>query len=174
MKRIKRVGLMIAMLMILLQTVGFATSDNISITEYDPQTMTFEERAKWVEENVEPAYSGQAEKIYRNEWLHTSLKTDIVGNDFYDVGKLETRLKFMCNSDFTRVDDFSNVTFEATHLSIGTVDTDYFSKWFAPDNVRVVYEAWFSDHSGAYLVEHWYNLHGSGAYDVRVVKGGPY
>lgn len=82
---------------------------------------------------------------------------------------------FLCNDDFTRVDTFSNVTFNAIPFRAGVIiNTEYFQTWFAPDNVRVVHTAWFSDVSGAYLIEHWYNLHGHGAYDLQVVNGGPY
>ena len=175
MKRCRMFALLTVMLLLLSQTMGVAANSNISGTGYDPRTMTFEERAEWVEENVEPVYSGQAHSLMRGEWLYTNTQEDEVGNDMYDVGQLQTAVKFLCNSDFTEVEDYATVTFRAIPLKADIiVDTDYFADYFAPNNVRIIYTAWFADLSGAYYIEHWYNLHGDGAYDVRVVTGGPW
>lgn len=168
----KRITLLLTMLFVLvLHTVSFAAEKKVDMSEYNPKTMTFEERAKWVEENIEPIYVGTAQGIERTEWLYTSTKTDTVGPAQYDVGKLQTRVKFTVDED-ENVTDWSTVTFRATNLTNAIVDTDYFDTEIAPHNIRIVYEAWFTEVSGAYFIEHWYNLHGNGAYDVRVVSGG--
>lgn len=167
----RKIILLMTMLFILvLHTVSFAAEREVDMTEYNPNTMTFEERAKWVEENIEPTYVGQAQGVERNEWLYTSTQTDTIGPDQYDVGKLQTRVKFTVDAD-ENVTDWSTVTFRATNLADATVESDYSDAEIASNNIRIVYEAWFTDVSGTYVIEHWYNLYGDGSYAVRVIFG---
>ena len=190
MKQMRKIGLMITVFMLLFQVVSFANEDEIIVAEkelkttettenlskeYDQRNMTFEERAKWVDQNVKPTFSGHALKNAKGEWLYTNLYTTVAENDFYALRQLESKIKFMCNDDFTRVDSYSYVEFRTPTFKQGVVvDTEYFADWFSPDNVRIVHTAWFADVSGGYLVEHWFNLHGHGAYDLKIVNGGPY
>ena len=166
-------ALLCGILLFCTQTVGLAASGTgvSDLPEkYDPKNMTFEERAAWIEENLEPVYSGQAQPLTRGEWLYTSLRTDYADlEDMFDIGKLETQVKFMCNNQYTEVTDFGTVVFRATPYSGTIVDTNYFVNDDTPNNIRIVYEAWFANAGGTDFVEHWYTLHGHGAYDLYVV-----
>lgn len=170
MKQIKRIVVLTIVFSILLHSISFANETKLPKTEYNPKTMTLEERARWVEENVEPIYSGEAQRLSRGEWLYTDKTTTYVGPDQYDVGKLETQMMFTVDSN-KNVSDWSTVVFRATNITQAIVDSNYFDTEIYPHNIRVVYEATFTEVSGAYYVDHWYNLHGDGKYDVRVVKG---
>lgn len=168
-------ALLLGVLFLCTQTVGLAASvtgfEASTLPEkYDPINMTFEERAAWIEANLEPVYTGQAQPISRSEWLYTSLRTDVVDiDDMFDVGKLETQMKFTCNDQLTAVTDFGTVVFRATPYRGSLVDTNYFVNDDTPYNIRVVYEAWFATAGGTRFVEHWYTLHGHGTYSLYVV-----
>lgn len=170
MKRSKRIIFLTFLLTLLSYSICFAAEDKTPKTEYNPKTMTLEERARWVEENVEPIYSGEAQRLSRSEWLYTNITTTYAGPGQYDVGKLETQMRFTVDNN-RNVSDWNTVVFRASNISQAIVDSDYFETEIYPHNIRVVYEATFTDVSGAYFVDHWYNLHGDGKYDVRVVKG---
>lgn len=141
--------------------------------------MTFEERAKWVEENIEPT---QFEPFPHNdidciqgsrngEWLYTNLHQDTIFSlSGIPIGTLETRVRFLCDANFTRVLDTNTIVFRVIPYGGAIATTESFRSWFAPDNVRVIYTAWFATPVGTYLVEHWYNFHGHGAYSLRIVK----
>ncbi len=171
MKTLRKTTVILLISLIMLQAFPVLADDSVINTEYDPTTMSLEERRLWVLENVEPSFTGTATYIARNEWLYTGVHTSYAENTLYTIGKLETQLKFLCNQQFTEVVDWSNNVFRATGLIDNVIiDTDYHATRMFPDNVSVVYEAWFAQAEGAYLIEHWYNLHGDGDFEIRVVK----
>ena len=157
-----------------LQSIAYANTRKVTLDEYDPRSMTFEERAKWVEENVEPT------RIYINnspqtradgEWIYTDIEsTPVESQTGYQIGIFETQARFIVDEN-EKVLDWATERCEAIPITMGFHETDITSNRIADNNVRIVYEAWFSEMSGAFFVEHWYNLHGWGAYDVRVVTG---
>lgn len=171
-------ALLLSLLLLCTQTIGFAASgtqnDKINLPEkYDPENMTFEERAAWVEANLEPVYSGPAQQLKRGEWLYTSYRTDVANvNNAFDIGKLETQMKFMCDNQYVNVTDFATVTFRATPYGGAVATTDYTVNDDTPNNIRVVYSVAFAYGDKYCLTEHWYTLHGHGAYDLYVVNNG--
>lgn len=175
MKKTRLIAALMAMLILPLQTIEFAASADTGVKPYDPRTMTLEERSQWVYENVEPVYSGQAEQIARSEWLVTTTEVTPIGpNHDYPVARLETQLTFLCNDSFTEVIDWSTLKFQPIAIGTALFDTEYVDNRLYPDNVSVVFTVWTACDAGAFVTEHWYNLHGRGAYDVRVVNAGPY
>ena len=73
----------------------------ITKTEYDPLNMTFEERAQWIEQNIEPTYTWRPNVQGRSEWLYSNTNTTTVGNDIYNVGYVTTQVKFKINNSQT-------------------------------------------------------------------------
>lgn len=155
----------------------YAESDSKEIPAiYDPKTMTLDERWEWVQANVEPIFVGFGQHEDRSEILYTNLDTSYVGpNNYTDYAKLETKVWFTVNNSYTRVDSWGTDTFRATPLinSLTITDTDSYSTRITDDNVRIIYEAWFANITGAYYIEHWYNVYGNGGYALYVNKGGP-
>ena len=171
------ISLFMTLSLILAVIPSYAENDHKVIPEtYDPSTMTIEERWAWVQENVEPIYVGPAHHEDRSEILYTNLDTSYVGpNDYTNYAKVETKVKFTVNDTMTRVQSWSTDTFRATPL-IGTLtitDTNSSSTRLSDDNVRIIYEAWFANITGAYYIEHWYNVYSDGGYALYVNKGGP-
>ncbi len=172
MKKMRIVILVLIFIMLFEQTTILAIPRNqkdISQTQYDPRIMTIEERMKWMDENVEPIY-GQATQLYRDEWLYTSLNTTYAGPEDAYFGKVETRVKFLCDSQYTEVVDWGTATYRATPLQGSIVDTEAGSVRIDSDNVRLWYTTWFVNYLGAYCVDIWYNVYGDGNYSIQVYK----
>lgn len=175
MKKIKRIITLAVAFAFILHTIGYANVRHVTLDEYDPRNMTFEERAAWVEKNVEPIHVELGDRVSTRadgEWLYTNIKrTTAKSQTGYEVGTLETQARWMVDQN-ENVLDWASVRCEAIPITMNLNSAELtVSKKIANNNVRMVYEAWFSELSGAYFIEHWYNLHGSGAYDVRVVTG---
>ena len=82
----KRIGLLLVfMLSFVLCMNSYASEVRNVKTEYDPLNMTFEERAQWIEENIEPTYTWRPNVQGRSEWLYSNTNTTTVGNDIYNV-----------------------------------------------------------------------------------------
>ncbi|MBR0440629.1 MAG: hypothetical protein IJK25_01695 [Firmicutes bacterium] len=151
-------------------------SNEKSVTVYDPVNMTMEERWEWVQENVEPVFVGKGQYTDRSGTLHSGLDTSYVGpNDMYNIAKLETKVWFTVSDSFDRVESWGTDVFNAVPLlnSLSVTSTDYDSTRISNDNVRMVYEAWYANLTGAYYIEHWYKVYGYGVYALYVNKGGP-
>lgn len=159
---------LLSFLLIFFVTVpAFAVNEKVPVKEYNPKTMSIEERAQWVDENIPPVYF-QAEKD-RSEWSFTALNSHYIydnGNNY--IGGIRTNVKFLCNDSLTRVEDTATVQFSALSNGYPT-DTEYGRTWIYPDNVRVWYTVWIATPSGAAFVDHWYNLYANGTYSLRVV-----
>lgn len=180
MKRMKKITILTMIFAFIMHSISFASTRHVTLDEYDPRTMTLEERSKWVDENV-PAtyYSSYTSPISpfgaNGEWIYTSTKTSSVGPSQYTVGKLTTRVKYTVNASQYSVEDWATEVFRARSISAYGLltDTNIDSCWMdEPGNYRIIYQAWFADPSGAHFIEHWYNLHGNGNYSLRVVNGG--
>lgn len=171
-KKIQRIMVCIVVLaMVLSQAVCFASAGNVNtVTEYNPFTMTIEERLAWIEANVEAEYYDQAERIARSETLYTTTKTTTAKSDLYgNIGKLTTRVNFTCNNAFTAVEDWGTSTFTATALISNTIkDTNMTANRISSSRVKLLYESSFTRPEGVYCVEHVYTINGDGSYSVAV------
>ncbi len=177
MKKYKKlIACLSIMAMILSQSFCFAADfKEEAVAEYNPLTMTIEERLAWIEENVEAEFHAQGERFARSETLSTTTKTTVAskkaddGTWLYDVGKLVTRVNYVCNSNLTAVEDWSTSTFTATTLITNTIkDTNLTENRISSSKVKLLYEASFTRPEGVYYIEHVYTLNGDGSYSVAV------
>lgn len=174
MNKLSKILTLSLMCLFSLQITAYANVKKVTLDEYNPKTMTLEERAKWVEENVEPTRISVKNPITTRadgEWIYTGIEsTTVESQTGYEIGVFETQARWMVDEN-EKVLDWATERCEAIPTTMSHHDTKITSTRLADNNVRIVYEAWFSELSGAFFVEHWYNLHGWGAYDVRVVTG---
>lgn len=171
-RRTKRtISLLWVMLMVVSQSVCFAANNEAApAAEYNPFTMTVEERLAWIEANVEAEYHSQAERLTRSETLYTTTKnTTATSGAWGNIGKLTTRVHFTCNDTFTAVDDWGTSTFTATVLISNTIkETNLTENRVSASQVKLLYEVYFTRPEGVYYIEHVYTLNGNGSYSIAV------
>jgi len=181
MKKSKSIILCITLMTFLLSSTAYAGVRVVTPDEYNPRTMTLEERARWVDENVEPTL-GRLDlspnlvspfAIDAN-WRYSQPVDSFIGPDQYTVGTLTTAIKYKVDTAQYSVEDWGTVIFSAgvvaptAWVSEQTFDSFWIQE---PGNYRMLYEAWYVDPSGGQFIEHWYNIHGDGQYSIREVKG---
>ncbi len=185
-KYVKRVlSMLTVFVFVFAQTAGMAMAAE-PVEEFNAWEMTREERIAWAMENVEPIYL-EGQQITRDMWLYSNTNTseygipmgyDSNGNLITDepMGYMTTRVKFMCNSNYTALVDWATDSFYAHSYDPGTnVDPSYTEKVNSSANVQMTYESWFAeDGVGAFYVLHVYNVHGHGAVSFRPVIDGPH
>lgn len=163
-------------------TIALAAENNVANTEFNPFTMTHEERVAWVEANC-PTYTFDAtdSAIARNNWLSTGTKTVTFGPTtpngelLYSRGNMKTKVDFLCDANYTMVLDWSTAKFEVTpQVASAVVETDVTVYRISDNNVKITYEAWVAIEEGSYHVMQIYNLHGNGAYSYTPSFNGPY
>jgi len=167
----KKMGLLLMlMLSFVLCMNSYAAEVQNHKTKYDPLNMAFEERVQWIEENIEPTYTWRPKVQGRSEWLYSNTNTTTVGNDIYNVGYVTTQVKFKINDSQTAVTDWASEQYRTDFYVPCIIDTNYYYRWMVQNsNIKLIYETWYTETSGAYLVEHWYNLRADGYCDFREI-----
>lgn len=181
MKHFKHIFLFATLLTFIIHSVSYAQVRTVTPDEYDPRTMTLEERAKWVDENVEPiqgtldlSMNALTPYVVDTSWRYSETKTSSVGPDQYTVGTLTTAIKYKVDAALYSVEAWGTVIFSPAAVASTAWVTDQVSDSFwvqEPGNYRMLYEVWFADPSGGQFIEHWYNIHGDGQYSLQVVNG---
>ncbi len=176
MKSIKKIVALSFVFVMFSCFVSWAGTKHVTTDEYDPRNMTWEERAEWVDANVPKTHYEALVALFNanSEWLLTEETYSDVGTAQYTTGTMRTKVKFVVDRDAYAVKDWATAKFEADVLSpyASVVDKAVNQHWMGESgNLRIIYEAWYLDPTGTRFIEHWYNLHGSGAYDVQTING---